>query len=417
MKMRIKALADADPLRVPLPNGTEVTTRVDRSLDGRIIKQGAIGRVKESGSIRIVVQVVGVGLVTYAREELTPRKRGQLEYAIRRAASWQALMPNVVLETVVGSRAWGLADEGSDTDKRGVFVLPFPWTSGLVDAPTDLVSADGSANYWEVGKAFRQAIRADPNTLETLLLPGASASDKMGEWTLQAREAFVSVEIYGTFGRYALSQLKRLRQGIRLAEHRGLLLQWLAEDATLSLDEAATKLAQSARIEGGSQSDQMLRAKEYIKQLYSSLFDQGLLGGRNFDGLIHFAGTKQHDFDLPSELRPKNAYNLLRLLATATAWLRTGTPEFVMQGALNAELLAIKKQEVPLADIIDRAEELATDLEDARKATRLPAHPDVAKVDALLRRIREESAKRWHEGGPGPFGKGAATMPLAEWDG
>lgn len=416
MKMKIKALADVDPLRVPLPHGTEVTTRVDREVDGRLIKQGAVGRVGESDEYGVTVQVVGVGPITYAREQLTPRKRGQLEYAIRRAAAWQALLPNVILETVVGSRAWGLADEESDTDRRGVFVLPFSWTAGLVDAPTDLVSTDGSANYWEVGKAFRQAIRADPNTLETLLLPGASASDEMGEWTLQAREAFVSAEIYGTFGRYALSQLKRLRQGLRLAEHRGLLLEWLAKDATLSLDDAAEKLALGAQVEGGSQADKLLRSKAYIKQLYSSMFDQGLLSGRNFAGLVEFAGSQAHTFDLPSELRPKNAYNLLRLLATATAWLRTGTPEFVMQGALRSELLAIKKQQVPLADIIERAEELAADLEDARKGTRLPVHPDVAKVDALLRRIREEAGRRWHERGPGPFGKDAATLPLAEWD-
>ncbi len=416
MKMRIKALADVDPLRVPLPNGTEVTTRMDREFEGRIVKQGAVGRVKESNADGVIVQLVGVGALRFAREELTPRKRGQLEYAVRRAAAWQALMPNVVLETVVGSRAWGLADEGSDTDRRGIFVLPFPWTAGLVDAPTDLVSADGSANYWEVGKAFRQAIRADPNTLETLLLPGASASDDMGRWTLEAREAFVSAEIYRTFGRYALSQLKRLRQGMRLAEHRSLLLQWLDGDPTLSLDDAATKLAQSAQVEGVGQADKVLRAKAYIKQLYSSMFDQGLLGDRNFAGLVHFASTQEHEFDLPSELRPKNAYNLLRLLATATNWLRTGEPEFVMQGALRTELLAIKRQQVPLSDIIDRAEELAADLEDARHGTPLPVHPDVAKVDSLLRRIREEAGRRWHERQGGPFGKDAATLPLAEWD-
>jgi predicted nucleotidyltransferase len=33
----------------------------------------------------------------------------------------------VVVEAVVGSRAWGVADENSDEDRRGVFVLPAPW--------------------------------------------------------------------------------------------------------------------------------------------------------------------------------------------------------------------------------------------------------------------------------------------------
>ena len=43
----------------------------------------------------------------------------------------------------------------------------------------------------------------------------------------------------------------------------------------------------------------------------------------------------------------------------------------------------IKKQQVPLSEIIDRAEELAEDLEDARQGTRLPLHPDVGKVDIV----------------------------------
>ena len=49
-----------------------------------------------------------------------------------------------------------------------VFVLPLAWTTGLAEPPLDLVSLDGSQTYWEVGKAIRQALRADPNTLEML---------------------------------------------------------------------------------------------------------------------------------------------------------------------------------------------------------------------------------------------------------
>jgi len=307
MKLSIKGLADIDPLRVPLPHGTEVTTRVDREVGGRVVSQGAVGRVKAVEGGAVTVHIVGVGNVRYARQELTPRKSGQLEFAIRREAAWISLRDTVVIETVVGSRAWGLAEEGSDTDRRGVFVLPFPWTTALVDPPTDLVSTDGSENFWEVGKALRQAIRADPNTLETLLLPGAQPIDALGEWILEIRDAFVSAEIYGTFGRYALSQLKRLKQVLRLAEHRQLLLAWLGTGATLTLDQAAARLAEEANIVGQSSTDRQLRAKDYIKQLYGSMFDQGLLRDRDYESLLAFAQSEQHNFDLPRELRPKNA--------------------------------------------------------------------------------------------------------------
>ena len=66
--------------------------------------------------------------------------------------SFSEAQKGIVLETVVGSHAWGLADETSDVDLCGVFALPFPWTAGLTGAPKDLVSADGSSSYWEYAK-------------------------------------------------------------------------------------------------------------------------------------------------------------------------------------------------------------------------------------------------------------------------
>ena len=104
----------------------------------------------------------------------------------------------------------GLADEDSDVDRRGVFVLPFPWTSGLVEPPRDLVSADGSSSYWELEKTMRQGIRPTPTPSRRCSWPRSRPGDEIGEWLLESRDAFVSAEIYRSFGRYALSQLKKL---------------------------------------------------------------------------------------------------------------------------------------------------------------------------------------------------------------
>jgi len=94
------------------------------------------------------VQIVGIGVARYAREELVPRKAGHVRFAHRREAEWSALRPCSVLETTVGSHACGLAEETSDVDVRGLFALPFPWTVGLAQPPLDMVSADGSTTLW-----------------------------------------------------------------------------------------------------------------------------------------------------------------------------------------------------------------------------------------------------------------------------
>jgi hypothetical protein len=125
MSRRLGGLADVDPLRVPLPHGTEVTTRVERPVFDRRVPQGMVGRVVRERDGPSDVLIIGVGELWYARKQLVPRKGGQLAFAHRREAAWQALRPCLVLEAVVGSRAWRLADADSDIDVRGAFALPF----------------------------------------------------------------------------------------------------------------------------------------------------------------------------------------------------------------------------------------------------------------------------------------------------
>lgn len=411
MDLRLKTLSHLDPLAVPLPHGTEILTRVEKIQGERLIPRGAVGRVVALHDDAVEVSIVGVGVVRYRRPEIAPRRSGQLHYAHRRAAAWDALSSCVVIETTVGSRAWGLADESSDVDRRGAFAVPFSWSVGLVAPPEELVSLDGSATYWNVTKLVRQALRADPNTLETLFVSSAQAKDDIGEWLLAARDCFVSTEIYASFGRYALSQLKRLEQALRLCEHRTTVLEWLREDPSLSLDQVAARLAKVAVEKTPGEADALHRAKQYVKDLYRSLHDQGLLPSSDFAALSRFAQEPYEDLELPRELRPKNAYNLLRLIHTASRWLREGVPTFEVTGPLREELLSIKRGAVPLAAVLAQAEAMTPELEAARSASKLPRRPDVQTADALLRRIGEELARRFASGVSGPFGKDAPPPP------
>jgi hypothetical protein len=400
---------------IQLPHGTDVITRVDREVMGEAVAAGSSGRVVGSTETSVDVQILGVGIVRYERTDVTPFRSGQVRYALVRAQAWDALRPNIVLESTVGSHAWGLAESHSDVDRRGMFVLPFPWTARLGSAPEDLVSADGSSCYWEVAKTIGQALRADPNTLEMLFVPSAEATDVLGEWMLEARDAFVSARIHASFGQYALSQLKRLKRSMRLAEHRDVVLQWLREDPKLSLDAAARRLCGAVKLVAPTETERQLAAKEYLKQLYASLFDQGILSAKTFDALRSYAASERDPSHLPRHLQPKNAYNLLRLLITATGWLKSGTPTFTMSGRDREELFAIKRGETTLERVLARAEDLAKELHEAHRMTRLPAHPDLQRAQTLLLRVRAEAARRWLAREAGAFGAGAPDVPLPEW--
>ena len=412
MALRLGGLTDIDPTSVPLPPGTEVVTRVDREIDGELRPQGATGRVSKLESDRVEVTFIDGKRATYLRSEVTARKVGVARYAQRRAAAWDQLRPCVVIDTLVGSRAWGVADEGSDEDRRGVFVLPLPWTTGLVDPPQDLISVEGSETYWEIGKAIRQALRADPNTVE-MLFASPTIIDQLGEPLVAMRNGFLSQEIYGAFGRYALSQLDRLEHNQRLAEHRVTVIEWLRDDPSLELDAAAERLADSARVEAPSRVDAVRRARDYIKQLYRSMYDQGIIAANDWASL---RAAAKRELDLPRDLRPKNAYNLIRLLDLAVRWLGGEPPDVRVSDSLRPTLLAIKRGEVPTADVMALARELTPKLEAARQASALPKHGDVAQADRVLRAVRHEAARRSIEAVSGPWGADAAAPPEAHYD-
>lgn len=409
--VHIEALRGMDPAKVPLPHGTQVTTTVERAAEEgtvRPIPAGSVGTVvAHLPNADLRVRIVGRGEHVYARHELRPAQAGQVRFAVARARDEAALLPCALFESTVGSRAWGLAEEGSDHDTRGVFLLPFGWREGLATPPAVLVSADGSSTWWEAERAIRQALRADPNTLEMLFVPRIRVIDPLGQQILDARTAFVSQAIYGSFGRYALAQAKRLRQSLRLAEHRTKVLEWLRADPTLTLDQVADQLVAHAPEGDPADRPDRARARDYLKQLYRSLYDQGLLASNSFAGLAELAARAHLELELPRELRPKNAYNLLRIVSMAVHWLATGEPLIETHGELRDRLRAIKAGEVPLRQALAWTEEVAAELDRAREGSPLPTEPDYLAADALLRELRQAAARRWFQQAPGPFGRDA----------
>lgn len=355
--------------------------------------------------------VVGRGSFELARVDIAPRTDGQLRHAIHRARVEEALGPCVLARATVGSRAWGLSDAGSDHDTRGIMLWPFSWATARGRVPDVLVSADGSHTVWEVGRTIEQALRADPNTLEMLFVPERERLDPLADLLFDARQAFVSQRIYGSFGRYAVAQAKKLRQSLRLARHRADVLEWLRADRSQGLDAVAHRLAGAAVTEfADPHEDDVLRAKQYLKQLYRSMFDQGLLNACNFDALAEFARTDAETLELPRELRPKNAYNLLRIVSCAVQWLRTGEPLIVAEGDLRDRLVAIKRGEVDLDTSLRWTDTVAEGLDDARAHSVLPDEPDHARADALLLELRTAAARRWLAQRPGPWGRDAPAV-------
>lgn len=216
---------------------------------------------------------------------------------------------HTIYSCVMGSRAFGLATEGSDTDRRGVFLAPTPlfWR---FDKPPTHVDGPGEERFsWELERFCELALRANPNVLECLHSPLVEHVDATGRELLSLRRAFLSRRVHASFTRYALGQRKKLEADVR----------------------------------------------------------------------THGAP------------RWKHAMHLLRLLTSALDLLRTGELTIDV-GDRRAELLAVKRGEVPWPEIEARMARLAAQTDAWTHRTPLPAEPDRRRVEDFLVRARRASA-------------------------
>lgn len=216
---------------------------------------------------------------------------------------------HTIYACVMGSRAFGLATDDSDTDRRGVFLAPTALYWRFEKPPTHVEGPAEEQFSWELERFCSLALRANPNILECLHSPLVEHVDDTGRELLSLRGAFLSRQVHDTFARYALAQRKKLEADVR-------------------------------------------------------------------------------KYGAP---RWKHAMHLLRLLTSCRDVLRTGELT-VDVGDLREPLLAVKRGEVPWAEVESRMTRLAAEAEQAAARSPLPPEPDQARVEDFLVRTRRASA-------------------------
>jgi hypothetical protein len=209
-------------MRLILPAGTQVVTRVEiRSASGDVLcPRGAVGEVvkaPDDGSHSYRVRFVNGVEAALQRHELTIRK----QYQQAMAQSGDDILAEfnlydfVIYRCVVGSRAFGLAGDDSDTDRRGIYLPPADLQWSLFGAPEQLENDATQECYWELRKFLILALKANPNILECLYTPLIEMATPIAQELLAMRECFLSKLIYQTYNGYVMSQFKKLEQDLR----------------------------------------------------------------------------------------------------------------------------------------------------------------------------------------------------------
>jgi predicted nucleotidyltransferase len=311
------------------------------------------------------------------------------------ASTTNATEPTVIFETVHGSQAYGLARPGSDIDRKGIVIGPPAWYLGWIGGPEQIELTPDHVRY-DLRKFIRLAAQANPTVFELLWTRPEDhlVLQPAGERLLATRERFLSKRVAERFGRYAHSQLKRIRT------HRAWLLdppagppsraafglgerptisadQLGAAEALRTADETASLIAVDAV--GPNFIELLNREKAYkAAQLHWKQY-RSWLANRNE---VRAALEAQFGYDT------KHAMHLVRLQRMAEEILRTGIVQ--VHRPDRDELLAIRDGAWTYDELERRTEGLAADIERAAAVSTLPDEPDDRSLDALCVSLIQE---------------------------
>ncbi len=206
--------------------GTQIVSLVEvRGTNNSLVHpRGAVGVVTRTPAVEgeeFLVRFPDGFEASFSKDQLEVLKHFKDRLGESSAGVPPASPPSLDLESciiyrcVVGSRAYGLDNDESDTDQRGVYLAPAELQWSLFGAPEQFEDNATQSCYWELQKFLTMALKANPNILECLWSPMVEKTTQLGAELLAHRKVFLSQMIFQTFNGYALSQFKKIEQDIR----------------------------------------------------------------------------------------------------------------------------------------------------------------------------------------------------------
>jgi predicted nucleotidyltransferase len=200
--------------------GTQVVSLVEvRGPNGSLVHpRGAVGVVTRTPAVageNFIVRFPDGFEKSLERSQLEVLKHFKDRLGDGSAPAAFDLESCIIYRCVVGSRAFGLDDDASDTDRRGIYLAPPELQWSLFGAPEQFEDNADQSCYWELQKFIIMALRANPNILECLYSPLVEKATELGAELLAHRKVFLSQMIFQTFNGYAMSQFKKMEQDLR----------------------------------------------------------------------------------------------------------------------------------------------------------------------------------------------------------
>lgn len=335
----------------------------------------------------------------------------------------------LVMEVITGSRAYGLETATSDTDIRGVFVLPKDMYYGL-EYTGQVNNETNDIVYYELRRFMELLLRNNPNIMEMLNTPSNCVLLKHSMMDQLKPSMFLSKLCEQTFANYAYTQIKKayglekkivnpvdeMRKSVldfcfvyegrdaipleKFLESKGLDQQMAGLAAISHLRDCynlfySTEFRYSGIMRKEESNDVALssipKGEMPIAMLYFNRDGYSVyckkykeywdwVGKRNEE---RYKTTMTHGKNYDS----KNMMHVFRLLRMAR--------EIAMDGQINVFrtdrqfLLSVKEGKFEYDDLLKQAEALKMELPALYHNSTLPDKPDMDIVEGLLIKMRE----------------------------
>ena len=336
----------------------------------------------------------------------------------------------LIFECISGSKAYGLDIPGSDTDLKGVFILPGKQFFGLSYTP-QVSNASNDEVYYELKRFVELCFKNNPNVLEMLDMPEALIQFQHPLFKSLKPEFFLSKLCKDSFAGYATSQIKKAR-GLNkkilnpipkekktildfcyILQGQGALplRQWLIDQ---NLDQKALGLVNIPHMKGMygvyQDSEQLFKGIMRIPdsdEVALSSIPKGLspIAHMHFnkDGYSKYCKDyrdywswvdKRNDVRYKSTLEhgknydAKNMMHTFRLLDMAEEILSEG--KILVKRPNREELLEIRSGKFTYDDLLDKAAKKIKRIEKIFQSCSLPEKPDANLIENLLVNIRQE---------------------------
>lgn len=194
-----------------LPIGTKIVVLENKN-DNSSLSQGMVGVIQKSpldATHNYIVRFPDGKEYSFKRHQFAVQKHYRRE-GWEEKSNNDDLYQYIIYRVIIGSRAYGLDDENSDIDRRGIYLPPAELHWSLYGVPEQLER--GEEAYWEIQKFIKLALKANPNILEALNSPKVEYIAPIAERLLEQRHIFMSKLLYQTYNGYVISQFKKMRK-------------------------------------------------------------------------------------------------------------------------------------------------------------------------------------------------------------